>query len=323
MLLLIIIGLIYYGCYRLYQHFFPSPNINPHGLYVLINGCNTELSHLLAIKLDQQGFNVFAGVLISDNVALLKNKLSSRATVFRLDITKQEDIDVAYELVKNKTEILHALINNTEIIAGSYIDWTSLEVMRKVMDVNFFGHVAITKKFIPLLIAKQDSRVVNLSSISGIVSLRGTAAYSASKYALESFSDCLRREMAPWNLRVSIIERFTIRTRFLENPEDHIRKLLDELSNDVQERWGINFLQNIIRQTNNQPLLFNFDDSTKVIRVIKHAVMNTNPRIRYQPDWQSKLFVRFVRICPAYFIDKLLNLEVNSTPTGVHNQQMN
>ncbi|CAF3151822.1 unnamed protein product [Rotaria sp. Silwood2] len=320
MFLLIIIGFIYYGCYRLYQRLFPSPNIHPHGLYVLINGCNTELSHLLAIELDKQGFNVLAGVHNQDNIGILKDKLSLKATVFRLDITKQDDIDGAFELVKNKTDILHALINNTEIIAGSYIDWTSLEVMRKVMDVNLFGHVAMIKKFIPLLIAKPNSRVVNLSSISGLVSLTGTSAYSASKYALESFSDCLRREMVPWSLRVSIIERLTMRTCFLESPDDHIRKLLDELSNDVQERWGINFLQNTIRDMINRPLVFNIDDSKKVIRAIKHAVMNTNPRIRYQPGWRSKLFVR---ICPAYLMDKLLNIEFSGTPVGVYNQLTN
>ncbi|CAF1059077.1 unnamed protein product [Rotaria sordida] len=323
MILLIVIVFIYYGCYRLYQRLFPSSNIDPNGLYILINGCNTELSHLLAIELDKQGFNVLAGVFIPDDIALLKNKLSPKATVFHLDITKQEDIDAAFKLVTNKTEVLHALINYAEIISGSYIDWTSLEVMRKVMDMNFFGHVAMTKKFLPLLIAKRDSRIVNLSSISGIVSLKGTAAYSASKYALESFSDCLRREMTQWDLRVSLIERVTMRTCLLENPEDYIKNLLDELSIDVQDRWGINFLQNTIRRMINPPLVFYVDDSNKVIRAIKHAIMNTKPRIRYQPGLQSKLFLRFVRICPTYLMDKLLNIEVNSIPAGVHNQLMN
>jgi short-subunit dehydrogenase len=65
------------------------------------------------------------------------------------------------------------------------------------MNVNFFGHVAMTKKFLSLLIAKRDSRVVNMGSSTGYFTFPNTSAYSASKQALESFSDCLRHEMAP------------------------------------------------------------------------------------------------------------------------------
>src|SRR5579871_6247920 len=133
--------IILYTSYRVYQHFFPTPNINPNGKYVLISGCDSGFGHGLAVELDQQGFNILAGVFVSDNITSLKNQLSSKATVFRLDITKQEDIDAAFELVKAKTNVLHALVNNAGIAGGTYIDWTSLEIIRKVMDVNFFGHV--------------------------------------------------------------------------------------------------------------------------------------------------------------------------------------
>ncbi|CAF5172077.1 unnamed protein product, partial [Rotaria magnacalcarata] len=122
--------------------------------------------------------------------------LSARATVFSIDISKEDQINSAYEIVKDKTNVLHALVNNAGICENGLIDWTSMDTMRKLMDVNFFGHVAMTKKFLPLLIAKRDSRVINVSSIAGFLAEPSMAAYSASKYALESFSDCLRREMA-------------------------------------------------------------------------------------------------------------------------------
>ncbi|CAF4187375.1 unnamed protein product, partial [Rotaria magnacalcarata] len=122
--------------------------------------------------------------------------LSARATVFSIDISKEDQINSAYEIVKDKTNVLHALVNNADICENGFIDWTSMDTMRKLMDVNFFGHVAMTKKFLPLLIAKRDSRVINVSSIAGFLAEPSMAAYSASKYALESFSDCLRREMA-------------------------------------------------------------------------------------------------------------------------------
>ncbi|CAF1406592.1 unnamed protein product [Adineta ricciae] len=179
-------AIILYVGYRLYRHFVPTPNIDPKGKYVLISGCDTGFGNQLALELDKKGFNVLAGVYSTDNVTSFKDKLSSRATVFRLDITKQEDIDAALELVQSKTKVLHALVNNAGISGGYLIDWTTVETMRRVMDVNFFGHVAMTKTFLPLLIAKRDSRVVNICSVAGYLAAPGMASYCASKYAFEA-----------------------------------------------------------------------------------------------------------------------------------------
>ncbi|CAF1405125.1 unnamed protein product [Rotaria magnacalcarata] len=96
MCLLIGFIIILYVSYRLYQHFYPTPNISPNGKYILISGCDTGFGHGLAIEIDKQGFNVLAGVFSPENISSLQKELSSRATVFRLDITKQEDIDTTF-----------------------------------------------------------------------------------------------------------------------------------------------------------------------------------------------------------------------------------
>ncbi|CAF3716562.1 unnamed protein product [Rotaria sp. Silwood1] len=322
MCLLIGFIIILYISYRLYQHFFPTPNINPNGKYVLISGCDSGFGNGLAIELDKQGFNVLAGVLLPDNVASLKEKLSSKATVFLLDITKQEDIDSAFELVNKKTTVLHGLVNNAGITAGSCIDWTPLEVMRKVMDVNFFGHVAMTKKFLPLLIAKRDSRVVNICSIAGYIASSGMSAYSASKFALESFSDCLRREMAPWGLRVSIIEPGFMRTAIIQGAYKSFPDLWSQLSSDVQERWGEDFIKARLDRSRNNPFVKLAEDPMKVVRALQHAVMNTVPRIRYRPGWQSSLFFFPLSNLPVWFIDWFLG-QLNKSafvPASVNKQ---
>jgi NAD(P)-dependent dehydrogenase (short-subunit alcohol dehydrogenase family) len=216
MCFIISIIIFIYISYRVYQYFFPTPDINPNGKYVLISGCDTGFGHGLAIELDHQGFNVLAGIYNPHNQDSLKQHLSSRATVFKLDITRQEDIDAAYEMICTKTKTLHALVNNAGVGACGYIDWVTVENIRKIMDVNFFGHVSMTKKFLPLLINKKDSRVVNICSVAGYLVAPGMVAYSGSKYALEAFSDCLRREMAVWNLRVSIIEPGFMKTPVVE-----------------------------------------------------------------------------------------------------------
>ncbi|CAF3151820.1 unnamed protein product [Rotaria sp. Silwood2] len=312
-----------YVFYRLYQHFFPTPNINSNGKYVLISGCDTGFGHGLAIELDKQGFNVFAGVLVPDSVALLKDKLSPKATVFRLDITKQEDIDAAFELVNEKTKVLHALVNNAGIGIGGYIDWITLEFMHKIMNVNFFGHVTMTKKFLPLLIAKRESRVVNISSVMGLISPPGLSAYCASKYAMESFSDCLRREMSPWGLRVCIIEPGWLRTPIIEGQDRAVRDLWNGLSSNVRNRWGDDFFNDLVdKSITKSPFINNAENPIKVVRALRHAVMNTKPRTRYRPDWQAKLLFYPLSMLPAWLVDFLMLKLVNTSilPAGVNNQ---
>ena len=306
MCLLISFIILAYVSYRLFQRFFPTPNINPNGKYVLISGCDSGFGHGLAIDLDQQGFNVLAGVFVPDNITILKNTLSSKATVFHLDITKQEDIDAAFDLVKDKTKVLHGLVNNAGIAITGYIDWTSMNDMRKVMDVNFFGHVAMTKKFLPLLIAKRDSRVVNICSVAGYLASPSMSAYCASKYALESFSDCLRREMFPWSLRVSVIEPGFMRTPIIQGGPKSFSDFWNSVSSDVQERWGVEFFRALFDGRKNSSMLNKAEDPMKVVKSLRHAVMNTAPHIHYRPGWQSSLVFFPLSRLPAWITDWLL-----------------
>ena len=225
-------------CYLIYRQTFLSKKINPNGKYVLITGCDSGFGQTLAIRLNQQGFYILAGVLMETSISSLKTKLSTNANVFHLDITKQTDIDTVFALVKAKTNTLHALVNNAGIATGGFIDWTSMDIIRQLMEVNFFGHVAVTKTFLPLLITKPYSRVINISSMCGFISLPGSAAYCASKYALESFSDCLRREMKLWNLHVSIIEPGTMQTAMTEGIKQALSNVWLQVPREVQETMG-------------------------------------------------------------------------------------
>ena len=324
MILIILFALGLDLVYRLYRYFFPAPNINPNGKYVLISGCDTGFGHTLAIELDKQGFNIFAGVFDSNNATSLRNTLSNRAVIFNLNVTRQEHIDAAYDLVKEKTNTLHALVNNAGISTSAYIDWMTMESMRQIMDVNFFGHVAMTKKFLPLLITKRHSRVVNICSVAGILSVPMKSAYSASKYALESFSDCLRREMVPWGLYVSIVEPGPMRTPIIEGHGQFIKKFWDESSKDVQERWGEDFVKNETKKLVSGFFYTHAENPDKVVKVLQHAVINSKPEIRYRPGWQSKFFFFPLSMAPAWLVDSILAGGSNSgiKPAGVRKQHL-
>jgi len=310
-----------YVAYRLYYHFNPTPNISPNGKYVLISGCDTGFGNGLAYELDQQGFNVLAGIYDLKNQATLTERLSSRATVFKLDITNQQDIDDAFELISSKTKVLHALVNNAGIGYGGLIDWVTNESIRQMMDVNFFGHVAMTKKFLPLLIAKRDSRVVSICSVGGYLATPGMAAYCSSKFALEAFSDCLRREMRQWNLRVSIIEPGSMQTPMTTGLLNSTNETWNNLSNDIKERWGEQYYQQGVRRFVVHGLMNRAENPRKVVNALKHAVMNSAPQIRYRPGLQSPLFFP-LSIIPAWITDIIISLAsgLSVKPAGLVRQ---
>ena len=323
MFVVIGVSLIIYVAYRLYQHLFPALDIHANGLYVLITGCDTGFGHALAIDLDKQGFHVLAGVYNADNRQSLTGHLSARATVFCLDVTREDDIDAVHKLVKGKTKTLHALVNNAGIGKVGLFDWTSIDFMRRMMEVNFFGQVMMTKKFLPLLLAKRGSRVVNLCSVAGFLAGPGASAYCTSKFALEAFSDSLRREMLAWGLHVSIIEPAYMRTSIIEGQDHAIRDLWMALDEETKDRWGENFCQQLMAHALKNPFIRNAENPQKVVRALRHAVMNSAPRIRYRPGWQSSLFFFPFSMLPAWLVDLFLcQLRGMDTPPAGLVQQL-
>ncbi|CAF3701414.1 unnamed protein product [Rotaria sp. Silwood1] len=190
------------------------------------------------------------------------------------------------------------------------------------MDVNYFGHVAMTKKFLPLLIAKHDSRVVNTSSAVDYLGLPSSSAYCASKCALESFSDCLRREMVPWGLHVSVIEPGAMRTPIIETSRGSFADFWSQLSSDAKEGWGENFIKTEFNIIQESPLFKFAGHPIKVVRSFQHAVMNKSPHIRYRLGWQSSFILFPLSNLPVRIIDWLLNAlnKSRDPPMGVSQQ---
>ncbi|CAF1342992.1 unnamed protein product [Didymodactylos carnosus] len=323
LLIIAILLLILIVTYKLYAHFFPAPLVDPNGKYVLISGCDTGFGNRLAKELDRQGYNVLAGVYSNASKEQLVGELSSKATVFKLDITKQQDIDDAFELINSKTNDLYALVNNAGVGKGGLIDWIPMQLYHDVMEVNFFGHVSMTKTFLPLLVRRSGNRVVNICSAAGYMAAPAVSAYCASKYALEAFSDCLRREMALWGLKVSIIEPGFMRTAIIEGHEDACSELWHNLTIDKKELWGETFFNQHLKHMANITKFA--QDPMVVVRALQHAVSSTKPKIRYRPGWQSALIFFPLSLMPAWLADIFIAL-INSTsdkPAGVLKRTQN
>ncbi|CAF1641263.1 unnamed protein product [Didymodactylos carnosus] len=148
------------------------------------------------------------------------------------------------------------------------------------------------------------------------------SSYCASKYALESFSDCLRREMLPWGLRVSIIEPSYMRTPIIEGHVQRMRDIWSGLSADIKDRWDEGFLEDLMKKRLNNVFIRYAENPIKVVHAVRHAVSNTVPHIRYRPGWQSSLLFFPLSMGPAWladlFIDKSRGPSV--LPAGVRTQ---
>lgn len=172
---------------------------------VLITGASSGIGRHATEQLAAAGYFVYAGARKQEDMDAL-NKIDNVMAV-RLDVTKQNEIDAAVTLVKTEGRGLWGLVNNAGInILGPLAEGDE-DDLKFLFDVNVYGVFRVTKAFAPMII-ESKGRIVNISSIAGILSggLPGYGPYMMSKHAVEAYSDQLTFEMAPLGVRVAAVE---------------------------------------------------------------------------------------------------------------------
>lgn len=178
-------------------------NIDPKEHVVVITGCDSGFGNMAALQLTRLKFRVVAGTLTEEACTAMKSEV---ALAVQCDVTKKDDIirfvkETEAYCVAHKYKVW-AVVNNAGIGPGGCMDWYSMDLYRKLLEVNLFGLIAITKAFLPLLKRSPGARYINISSLAGILGGSKMTAYCASKHAVEGFAKCLRVEMVPWGLHV-------------------------------------------------------------------------------------------------------------------------
>ncbi|MDX1402977.1 MAG: SDR family oxidoreductase [Woeseiaceae bacterium] len=170
---------------------------------ILITGASTGIGRNMAETLAANGYFVYAGARKQADLEALNAIDNIRG--IRLDVTVQEEINAAVQLVRDGGNGLYGLVNNAGVgVVGPLIELTE-DDMQFQMDVNLFGPYRVTKAFAPLIIESQG-RITTTGSISGILSSGMLGAYSMSKHAVEAFTDALASEMEKFGVEVSVIE---------------------------------------------------------------------------------------------------------------------
>lgn len=197
---------------------------------VLITGATSGIGRAAAELLAEQGYFVYAGARKDDDMAEL-NAIDNIMAV-RLDVTKQDQIDAAVELIEKEGRGLWGVVNNAGVNVVAPLVAAREDEFRFLFDVNVFGVYRVTKAFAPLVM-ESKGRIINISSISGILSGPGYGMYAASKHAVEAMTDALAAEMAPFGVHVAAVNPGNFAS------EIGLTRCKRRIANADRENWGL------------------------------------------------------------------------------------
>jgi NAD(P)-dependent dehydrogenase (short-subunit alcohol dehydrogenase family) len=243
---------------------------------VLVTGASRGIGLAIARRLDADGWDVLAGVRRAQDAVA--------GTPVVLDVADVGD------LAARLPERLDAVVNNAGIVVGGPVEALTLDDLRRQLEVNVTGQIAVTQAVLPRLRAS-GGRIVFMSSVSGRVATPFTGAYNASKFALEALADALRMELRPWSIPVSLVEPGSIDTALwqdaLETADAAEAAMAPEhLALYAKQLKG---MRGAIRRTQKRT-----SPPEKVADAVHRALTDTRPRARYVvgPDARVQIGLR-------------------------------
>jgi NAD(P)-dependent dehydrogenase (short-subunit alcohol dehydrogenase family) len=191
---------------------------------VLVTGAGRGIGLAITKHLSERGWDVYATARSTDDLRALATLRNVHAIA--LDITDRAAVARLHEQLPSR---LDGVVNNAGIIVQGPVETVPLEDLSQQLEVNVTAQIAVVQAVLPQL-REARGRVVFMSSVSGLITLPGTGAYSASKYALESLADALRMELRPWRIPVSLIEPGPTRTDMWGGALDDYDRMTSQLS---------------------------------------------------------------------------------------------
>ncbi len=242
---------------------------------VLITGANGGIGLVTTKLLSGRGIHVFAGYRGADTVNSFEGL--NNVTPVKIDVTSVDSIREALNTITQSGRTLKGIVNNTGLSDyGPLLEMTT-ESLERLINVNLYGVHRVTSVFIDLLIASQG-RIINISSIDGILTQRFTGAYSMSKHALETYSDVLRLELEKFGIKVCVIEPGSFNSSMFKNNIPWIESRLEQIKDSRYAQETSFVLENseqIIARQNALP------DPSVVGEAIFKALSSSTPKNRY------------------------------------------
>jgi NAD(P)-dependent dehydrogenase (short-subunit alcohol dehydrogenase family) len=266
----------------------------PRPQVILLTGCSTGIGRATAIEAARRGHRVFASARRREDIADLTAKGMETLT---LDVTDTASVAEAVKTTLGLAGRIDALVNNAGYGQYGAVEDISADEWREQFEVNVFGTLAVLRAVLPAMRSVRGGTIVNVSSVAGKVTVPFAGAYSASKHALESISDALRVELAPWRIRVVVVEPGPIATRFGERTREATARIL------TTPGPYSGFYENAERASEKE-----FQRGKRkpeaVARVIVRAIESKRPRTRYRVAPLARILVPLKGITTDRFLDR-------------------
>ncbi|MFS8045450.1 SDR family oxidoreductase [Rhizobium sp. BR 314] len=267
---------------------------------ILLTGCSSGIGAYCARALKADGWRVFATVRKEEDLASLE---ADGIEALLLDYTRPETISATVATVRERTgDHIDALFNNGAYGQTGAVEDLSTDVLRAQFETNFFGWHELTRQIIPLMRKQGHGRIVNCSSILGLIPYRFRGAYTASKFALEGLTITLRMELQDSGIHVSLIEPGPIATRFTANALAKVHEHID-LEGSVH---AAEYRRQLRRLDGSGPINKHKLGPEAVYDVLKSALNVSNPRPHYLVTTPAKQGVLLKRLLPANLFYRLM-----------------
>ncbi|KAI6218996.1 Retinol dehydrogenase 7 [Aphelenchoides fujianensis] len=294
---------------------------------VFITGCDSGFGRETALKLSRMGIPVYAGCLTEEGLHSIEKeaeeqRLPARLVGIPLDVTKDESVNEAVRLVREdlpKGTKLWALLNNAGVFTTcGPAEWCSIDEYKWGMDINFYGVVRCTQAFLPL-IKQSKGRIAATSSVAGRIGTPGAAPYSAAKFAVAAYMECLFTELKSFGIHCGVFHPGIFKTPLLDEEAKNKRvefawqKMAPELREEYGEEFKASFLKHWHQTMNNI-------GSTCTYRVTDayiQFVTSRYPRFRYVVGLDALFFWIPMSWLPAEWSRPLWQIESTAKPAAV------
>lgn len=267
---------------------------------IIITGCSSGIGAHCARALKADGWRVFATVRRQADLAPLE---ADGIEALLMDYTRPETIAALVDTVKERAGgRIDALFNNGAYGQAGAVEDLTTDVLRQQFETNVFGWHELTRRVIPIMRAQGHGRIVNCSSILGILPYRYRGAYTASKHAIEGLTITLRMELQGSGIEVSLIEPGPIASRFTANALEKIREHID-LEGSVHAQQ---YKRQLKRLDGRGPISRHKLGPEAVYDVLSHALTAPRPRPHYLVTKPAKQGAFLKRILPAALFYRLM-----------------
>ena len=271
---------------------------------VLVTGSSSGIGRATALELDRRGFIVYAGVRRESDAEDLKVNASPRLTPLILDVTKPDQLAaVTRQLASRHRETgVDALVNVAGVADFGPIETLSLDRLRQIFDVNFFGALAVTQAMIPLLRVSRG-RIVNVGSVGAHTTIPFGFTICSSKHALESLTSGLRAELAPWGIDVIAVDPSSIATEAASQMVAQVKALIDTTFSDEQREHYEAVLLAMASSMREKEM--GGMPPEGVATVIARALTASRPKSRYPVGPHARTLVLLSGLLPDRLFDRL------------------